>query len=144
MIAEIYDANRPLFKLPASHPARQFLEAFVACRQACSGRELPPPLGEAIDQTWWSKLDQRQWTFSGFVYMYVSFTVVLDGWLTDATERTETERLTLEKLPHLEQLLSECRAACHAHGNFRVLAMVDQVGNMLTLWRDCLVSRRDS
>ncbi|RCS44027.1 hypothetical protein DTL42_18010 [Bremerella cremea] len=141
MLRDVYRANRPLFELAETHPARQFLEAFMKCREQCVGRELPPPLGDGIDQHWWSHRDLRGWTFSGFAYTYISFTIELDGWLTDAPERTKSEQGTFARIKEMEQLLDECHAAATTSGNQAVLQMIEQVTEMLALWKQCIELR---
>ncbi len=141
MPRHVYRVNRPLYDLPEEHPAHQFLIAFEVCQQHCVGRELPPPLGDGIDLTWWSDHCERSWSFSGFAYMYISFTVELDGWLTDAPERTESERRTLQGLDDIDMLMSECRLAATVESNDAILEMVDQVEDMARLWRQCIEVR---
>jgi hypothetical protein len=139
----IYRVNRPLFSLPESHPAHRFLRQFIKCQQNCVGREIPYRGREhlAVDQEWFSATDKRMWHFSGLAYMYISFTVELDGWLTDAPAATESEKSTLENLPYLRTLLGECKEACLDNGNTTVLAMVEQVEEVLDLWEFCIEER---
>ncbi|MHC2065978.1 hypothetical protein ACYFX5_00760 [Bremerella sp. T1] len=73
--------------------------------------------------------------------MYISFTVELDGWLTDAPERTESERRTLQGLDDIDKLMAECRLAATVERNDAILEMVDQVEDMARLWRQCIEVR---
>jgi hypothetical protein len=70
----IHPDNAPLLKLEESHPARRVLAAHVECRDRCVGQELGLNGSKVIEQKWYSRIDQRTWTFSGFAYMYLSFT----------------------------------------------------------------------
>jgi hypothetical protein len=136
----IHQINRPLFDLPQTHPARRFLEAFIACRSNCVGREIAyrGREHEAIDQTWTSATDNRLWRFSGFAYMYISFTVELDGWLTNSPTPTQYENSTLKELPRLRTLMEECREACVVANNDAVLVLTNQVIDLLDLWEECI------
>lgn len=135
----IYKNDSVLFTLPDDHPAKRFLNAFVECRQDCVGREigLPGSSLPAIDQEWFSETDQRKWRFSEFAYSFLSFDVVLDGWLTNASELTDSERAILEKLPYLRRLLQECNTAAVHSGNSAVVSCVGRVLEVLHLWEEC-------
>jgi len=139
----VFEINRPLFTLPESHPAHRFLRAFITCRSECVGREivLPNDVHEAVDQEWYSTADDRTWTFSAFAYMFLSFDVRLDGWLTDAPHLTESEKGILDKLPYLRTLLTECRTAAVDDKNTEVATMVEQVRGLLDLWENCITAR---
>jgi len=51
------------------------------------------------------------WSYSGFAYMYLSFDIVLDGWLTHAAQRTPDEQYWLDQFPRWRELLGECKSA---------------------------------
>jgi len=137
----VYRLNRPLFDLADTHPARRFLEAFVECRRTCVGQELPYPFGQDCDQEWWSSVDNRTSTFSGFAYTYLSFDVELDGWLSNAPNRTESEKSMLDGIAHMCALMDECQEAARNARNNSVVEMTDTVKDMLKLWKDCIEER---
>jgi hypothetical protein len=136
--------NRPLLQLPDSHPARRFLDAFIKCLRHV-GREIPYRGREleAIDQEWMSCIDNKKWKFSSFAYTYLSFTLELDGWLTDAPTLTHSERNVLRALPRFRVLMEECREACVKAGNSEVLTMSEDVLELLKLWEECINARID-
>jgi hypothetical protein len=142
-IEHVLRVNKPLFDLPESHPAKRFLCAFVACLDECVGREIPYRGKEdlAADEDWFSLHDGRVWSFSSFAYIYLAFTVELDGWLTGAATATRDEIGTMTRLPYLRTLMRECKDACVADRNEAVLAMVEQVENLIDLWEACIKER---
>lgn len=129
--------NRPLFNLPLEHPARRFLESFIACRKHCVGTELWD-----VDQLWYSQSNSRQMSFSGFAYKYLSFDIELDGWLTNAPELTDSERCYLDGIGQLEVLVQECLDAATKDQNAVVVEMCHEVSKMLVNWRECIEHRR--
>lgn len=124
----VFRLNRPLFEFPESHPAHQFLSAFIRCRVECVGRDA---CDEPIDQEWFSASELRQRSFSDFAYAHLSFDIVLDGWLSNAQELTESEKQWLDQLPRFRVLLEECKSAAIEDGNSRILPLVQQVKDML-------------
>jgi hypothetical protein len=74
-------------------------------------------------------------TFSGFVYAYLCFDLVLDSWLEEPANR---ERLSRDRLPRMRALLDECQNAAVADGNHKVIEMLNQVRAYLDLWDDVL------
>jgi hypothetical protein len=133
--------NQEALGLTENHPARRFLEAFIACRQDCVGKELPPPIGAGIDQRWYSPSDARDRTFSELMYAFVSFDIVLDGWRSAAAGLTDLERASERRFRRLRQLLVECDAAARTEGNLRIVEMVRQTFGMLDQW-DAYLSAR--
>ena len=81
MYPYIEEMNAPVFELEDSHPAKQFLSAFMDCRMNCSERELGSGDQRPVDQAWVSASDGRTWTFSDFIYAFICFDIVLDGLL---------------------------------------------------------------
>lgn len=129
--------NAALFGLDATHPAKVFLEAFIQCRRNCVGREL-----DGIDQRWWSTLDQREMQFSSYAYQRISFDVVLDGWLENAPELTQSEQVTFATLPNEVLRMRECRAAAATAGNAAVVELTGQILEMYALWNLALETRK--
>jgi hypothetical protein len=138
---KVYELNRPLFELPPTHPARKFLDAFIGCRTICVGRELPSADGTPIEQEWISRIDGNEWRFSKFAYTFLSFDIQLDGWLTGAPKRTESEIEMLRALPMMRALIAECRSAAEETRNDTIMPLVDQVHILLQLWEECILSR---
>jgi hypothetical protein len=141
---EIRKKNRRLFLMPFTHPARRFLEEFLACLDECVGREIGTPDNAPLDQAWHSEVDGKRWTFSSFAYTFLAFDIELDGWLTDAPQLTESERNVITHLPYLRTLLLECEAAAHRERNDAMLPLIDRVQHLLDLWEDCILSRTAS
>ncbi|MFN0020551.1 MAG: hypothetical protein ACKVP0_20015 [Pirellulaceae bacterium] len=118
------------------HPARQALIAHAVCRRDCVGREIIWPGSEhlAIDIEWWSLIEGKRKTFSGFMYQYVSFDLVLQEWIDRPQQVTESERRTLHYLANLKSLLAECESAARAAANERILELVPIVRKFFDLW----------
>ena len=130
--------NYPLLSLPSDHPARRFLAEFTDCRMLCVGREIGGPDSRPIEQVWFSEIEDKECSFSEFAYKYLSFDVVLDGWLTNATEMTASERDVLEKLPHVRGLLAECKIAANKAGNEEILLLTAKVEHLFDLWEQSI------
>ena len=137
----IQDQNKILFSLPSDHPARRFLEEFIDCRELCVAREVGMPDNPPIEQAWDSQIEGRRYAFSSFAYKYLAFDVVLDGWLTNAPDMTDSERDVLDMLPKVRSLLGECHAAAIKERNVAILPLLEKVKNLLDLWEQCITSR---
>jgi hypothetical protein len=133
--------NRPLFSLPDTHPARKFLEEFIACREFCVGKEIGTPSSPPVDQDWFSELEQKKWTLSAFAYSFLSFDVELDGWLSSAPQMTQSEIAALGTLPTLKILLSECERQAKLDENIAVLPLLARLNYLFDLWEKCILSR---
>ena len=136
------ELNEPIFDLDDSHPAKRFLEAFVDCLANCVTRELGLDGRRPIDQEWKSASDGRTWTFSGFAYAFLSFDIVLDGFLTNAASLMPSEVWAAERLPLLRSMVNECAQAARQDGNSEILELTDQVRGMLDLWEQYLSFRK--
>lgn len=132
--------NRPLNELPESHVARRTVVSHADCRRDCVGKEIPWPgrEDEAFDQKWYSELLKRDFSFSSFAYAYISFTLVMDEWITHPKNVTEAERNALVRIPLLCVLLSECEAAATQERNSRVQKCVAQIRRFLRLWEESI------
>jgi hypothetical protein len=75
------------------------------------------------------------------MYGFVSFAIILDGWLDDAPKVTPLELAHDQKFQHLRRLLAECEVAAKGDGNKAVLIMIEQVYGMLDLWDAQLLAR---
>jgi|SRR5581483_3785509 len=143
MSRSIYRLNRPLFALPEQHPARRFLVSLMDCQRDCVGKEIAYRGQErlAVDQEWFSRVDVRTWQFSSFAYEHLSYAIELDGWVSGSPTPTGEEIATMQRLPHLRQLMTECKEACIADNNAAVLQMTRQVDNVIDLWETCIQER---
>ncbi len=136
------ELNKPIFELDDSHPAKQFLQAFIDCLGNCVGRELGLDGETSIDHAWISSTDGRVWRFSGFAYAFLSFDIVLDGFLENAPYLTSSETWAAERLPLLRTMMNECAQAARQGGNNEILELTDEVQQMLSLWEEYLDYRR--
>jgi hypothetical protein len=139
----IHRRNDPLAALSDSHPAKRALILHGECQRDCAGREIQWPEGkrEAVDQVWISELDRRRWTFAGFVYAYICFDLILDGWLERPPFLTNCEREDLAKMPRLYGLLDECEQAAQAEDNLTIIGMLRQVREFLNAWEAAIFQR---
>lgn len=140
---KIHPENKPLLDLPDSHPARIALKAHLEARIECVGREIPWPdmIEEPIEQTWFSQIDQRKWTFSGFAYSFISFDLVLDGWLRRAKSTYPFEAEFIEELPRLRGLLAECEQAAREAGNRRVIPLIEKTRRFFDAYEESIRAR---
>jgi hypothetical protein len=141
MRMHIEEINAPVFELDDMHPAKRFLEAFLDCLDDCVGRQHGLK-GTPIDHEWRSATDGRLWTFSGFAYTFLSYDIELDGFLTNAPALTESETDAIGKIPKLREYMRECAEACRRDGNKEILALTDQVNQLLDLWEEYIRFRQ--
>ena len=135
---QVDNLNQEILNLPESHTARRFLRACIECRRDCVGREASD---DPIDQEWFSESDGRVWSYHEFAYKFLSFDIVLDGWLTHAAQRTPDEQHWLAQLPRWRELLHECKNAAEDDNNYAMLPIIAQVIRMFGLWEQCIVAR---
>ncbi|MGD9720802.1 MAG: hypothetical protein AB7O59_14020 [Pirellulales bacterium] len=143
----IHPANRSLLRqLPEHHIACQALRIHAEARDTCVGKEIDwPHLNvSAIDQAWFSDLDFREWRFSMFAYQFISYDLVLDGWLESAPQPTEMELGFLEKVPTMRTLLRECESAARKERNSDVLPLVAKANEFVDALERAIVSRLES
>jgi hypothetical protein len=138
----IESMNRPVLDLDDTHPAKKFLNAFMDCLADCAGRELGLDGETPIDQEWRSATDGRVWTFSGFVYAFLCFDILLDGFLESSPSLTESEKFAAQEIPRLRSMMEECAQAAQRDGNRDILELTDQVMTMLSLWEQYLSFRQ--
>ena len=141
----IHPKNRPILAFPANHPARATLLARLECQRQCAGREIPWPGNEesAVDQQWQSSVDGRMWRFSGLVYSFVCFDLILSEWIDHPLHVTDSEKATLKKLPEIHALLNECQAAAMRDANSPVLDMIPLVRTFFSLWEQAIRLRME-
>ena len=141
MYSHIENMNRPVLELDEAHPAKRFLSAFMDCRMNCSERELEIGDQTPIEQTWTSATDGRAWTFSGFIYAFICFDIVLDGFFQRAPNLTESEAAASGGAK-VRLMMNECAEAARRDGNGEIVEMTHQVQEMLNLWDEYLNFRR--
>lgn len=141
----IYPANSPLLTtLPPSHPAVRALQLHAESRDLCVGKEIEwPHLGvKSLDQSWPSEVSGRPVSFSGIAYEYLSYDLVLDGWLKGCAHATADESTFLSTdYPRLIKLLAECRAAAVKESNPAILPLVDKAESFANAYRAAIVHR---
>jgi hypothetical protein len=140
---QIHKKNARLMLLPEAHPARRVLVAHAECRRDCVGRELSwPGLDQvSIDQEWQAVATQGRWTFSGLAYAFVSFELILHGWLEHPPTIAPDEAGFLEKSPLIRALLAECKSAAQKCRNEPILPLIEQVGNFVDIWENSVRCR---
>lgn len=138
-------ANFPLCdRYDSDHPAIVALFVHSEARDVCVGREIACSdlRNKPIDQSWNSRATCRRWTFSGFAYMYISFNLVMDSWLTNPNKVTDSERVDLTKLvPEMLQLLDECQERAEAEFNWDVLPLITKAREFVESYRDAILFR---
>ncbi|HEX3654794.1 MAG TPA: hypothetical protein VHV55_03260 [Pirellulales bacterium] len=139
----IIELNQPVFNLDGAHPAKMFLLAFVECLEDCPLRELGLDGTGPIDQSWCSTTDGKLWKFSSFVYSFLCFDILLDGFLENAPHLTASELGAAAEIPRLRALMHECAAAAERDRNEEILTLTDQVLRMLSLWDSYLEFREE-
>jgi hypothetical protein len=129
----IHRRNSPILQFAENHPARRVLEARWECQRDCAGCEL-----RDIDQEWESEIDHRRWTFSGVVYAYVCFDLILHGWLHRPPHLAEDEIGVFAHVAKIRLLLGECHRAATCDKNGAVLEMISLVSRFLDLWEEAI------
>ncbi len=141
----IYPLNyKILAKYPADHPAVRALQVHAEARDVCVGKEIAWPNGrtETIDQTWFSTIDQRVWRFSAFAYAFISFDLLLDGWLGDELGAVgQFEMDFIHELPRLRGLLYECESAANKEGNKLILPLISKAHEFFTAFEKSIIAR---
>jgi hypothetical protein len=139
----IHPANMPLLDLPDSHPARVALNAHLEARIECVGREIrwPNMSEDPVEQRWFSQIDQRILTFSGFTYAFISFDLVLDGWLLNSTVPDACEIEFLSRVGRLRSLLAECEHAANEARNYRVIPLIEKVRRFFNAYEESIYTR---
>lgn len=142
--SRINRVNDPIAAFADDHPAKRLLLAHSHCWRECAGREIAWPGREddAFDQQWQSPVEKGRWTFSGLIYMFVCFQLVLTEWLTHPPEMTGNEHELLTKhLPRARARTAECRAAAERDDNTRVIDMLPLLEAFLDAWQASILAR---
>lgn len=139
----IQPANDPLAAFPDDHPAKRVLILRAECQRDCAGLEVPWPgrEHEAVDQTWDSQIRGRQCSFSGFIYGFVCFDLIVHGWLKRPAYLTPEEQAVLERTPELLGLLEECQAASVAANNTLILELLPMPRAFVVEFEKCVRRR---
>jgi hypothetical protein len=141
----VHRLNRPLFELPATHPAVHALITHARCREQCVGHEIawPGKESEAFDQEWYSEIDGRVLRFSSFAYQYISYDLVLDGWIERSPTLTGSECGILGHAARLRALMDECELAAKTDQNHQVLQRVPIVREWIDALESAVLHRVD-
>jgi hypothetical protein len=110
----------------------------------CVGKEIEwPDVGnQSIDQSWFSAARCRQQSFSAFAYEFLSYDLILDGWLEMAPAPTESEiGFLVDDQPLMRVLLDECEEAADADGNSHILPLIRKAREFVDAYKDALLCR---
>jgi hypothetical protein len=141
----IYPANYPLLdKYGPEHSAVRALQVHAEACDDCVGKEIEwPDIGNrSIDQSWFSVRRRTQQSFSAFAYEFLSYDLILDGWLEMAPEPTESEiGYMVDDQPLMRALLDECQEAADADGNVEILPLIAKAREFVDAYNDAIVRR---
>jgi hypothetical protein len=141
----IHPTNYPILdKFETDHPAVRALQLHAETRDVCVGKEIEwPQLGnQAIDQEWFSMIDQRTWTFASFAYAFISFDLVLYGWISEEPSRLQPfEEDFLHELPRLREMLNECESAANNERNDEILPLIAKAREFFDAYEQSIVVR---
>jgi hypothetical protein len=141
----IYKANYPLLaKYDEKHPAIRALQIHAEACDICVGKEIDWPGAKEppIEQTWFSATRQKKQFFSMFAYEFLSYSLVLDGWLELAPVPTKSEIGFLEEdQPIMRALLDECHDAADAAGNTHILPLIQKATEFMDAYNDAVIAR---
>lgn len=83
-------------------------------------------------------------SFSAFAYEFISYDLILDGWLEMGTEPTETEANFLEAdEPLMSALLDECEEAAHDDDNAVILPLIAKSREFVRAYKAAIMCRFD-
>lgn len=141
----IHPANLPLLnEYGPQHAAVRALQVHAETCDSCVGKEIEWPDGRnrSIDQSWFSARRCRQQSFSAFAYEFLSYDLILDGWLEMANAPTEREiRYLLNDQPLMRTLLDECEEAARADSNNEILSLIAKARDFMDAYDHALVRR---
>lgn len=140
----VHPLNYPLLREhPADHPVVRALQSHAESRDICVGKEIDwPKQGvEGIDQTWRSSIDGKRWFFSGFAYQYLSYDLILDGWLEEVPGPTNSELGFLNNASRMRILLKECMHAALEDNNLGILPLVEKASEFIDALEKALLLR---
>jgi hypothetical protein len=113
-------------------------------RDVCVGKQIEwPQLGNrAVDQEWFSVIDQRTRKFSSFAYVFISFDLVLDGWFNEPHDPLGPfEADFLHELPRLRGLLDECEFAASSDANEEIRPLISKAREFFDAFETSILAR---
>ncbi len=141
----IHPANLPILdKYGKGHPATRALTLHAEACDLCVGKEIewPDQGNRAIDQSWFSKVRLKNQAFSSFAYEFISYDLILDGWLAMPSEPTKAE---LKHLEHddglIRSLLQECEFAGNECNNALILPLISTARDFVNAYTDAIEYR---
>lgn len=140
----IYPVNYEIIdRYGTDHPATRVLQVHAEARDKCVGKEIEwPQLGnQAIEQSWFSLSRQKVQTLSAFAYEFLSYDLILDGWLEMGLEPTETELGFFDDERAMRLLLEECEDAALEEGNIEILPLITKAREFLDAYRAAILFR---
>jgi hypothetical protein len=141
----IYKANYPLLvRYDENHPAIRALQIHAEACDFCVGKEIDWPQSKEppVDQIWYSAVRQKKQFFSMFAYEFLSYDLVLDGWLELAPEPTDNESCFLvNDQPITRCLLDECRVAAISEGNTKILPLIQKALEFIEAYNLAILRR---
>jgi hypothetical protein len=138
---DIQKHDQFILSLDDSHPAKKFFIAFCECRDNSVGRHHDWTGEVPIEQAWVSA-DGKKWLYSSFAYMYLSFTLTLDGCVNNTRYLTDDERYLATQIPIIRTLMKECCLAARQEGNVAILDLAYEVLAMLDLGEEYIEYRK--
>lgn len=140
-----YQARYPLLtSYDETHPAICALLLHTEACKTCVGKEIewPDAKEPPIEQAWYSATRGKQQLFSAFAYEFLSYNLVLDGWLELPPEPTLEElHLPMKAQPLMQALLDECRAAAAEANNVRVLPLIQKATEFIDAYHEAIFAR---
>lgn len=143
--SRIYPANQAILAAYSpDHAAVRALQVHAEACDICVGKEIAwPQLGNRpIDQEWFSLTRLREQSFSALAYEFLSFDLVLDGWLEMPPHATEWEcGFLTEDDVVLRVLLDECERAAQDEGNEDILPLIAKAREYLDAFKQAVLFR---
>lgn len=140
----IYPLNYQLLReLPLDHPAVRALQVHAEASDTCVGKEIDWPKLDivGVDQAWLSDAYSKDWRFSDFAYQFISYDLVLDGWIESAPEATEAELGFMEEVPKMRTLLNECENASREEGNASIYPLIAKAQEFINAMEAAILLR---
>jgi hypothetical protein len=120
------------------------LQIQAEARDVCVGKEIfyKTLCNKIVDQDWYSRTRLTNQSFSAFAYEFISYDLVLDGWLSMLPVPTDSEKLYLsEDEPMMQLLLSECEEAAIDQNNTDILPMIEKAREFMAAYSNAIHCR---
>lgn len=133
-------------RFDATHPAVCVLQVHAEACDTCVGKEIewPGAGNRAIEQTWFSTTRMKEQSFSSFAYEFLSYDLILDGWLEMAPEPTESELgFLVDDEPLMRALLDECEEAAIGDKNTKIRPLIAKTREFLDAYCKAIQYRFD-